>query len=62
MIILSKSSRNATKEKLYKLRLALEYAKKEKDNELKVMKIEEDIKQVRDKIKQEAFENARKGR
>ena len=59
---MSKSSRNATKEKLYKLRLALEYAKKEKDNELKVMKIEEDIKQVRDKIKQEAFENARKGR
>lgn len=59
---MSKSKRSATAEKLYKLRLALEYAKKEKDNELKVMKLQEDIKEVREKLKQEALENARKGR
>ena len=57
---MSKSKRNSTKEKLYKLRLSLEYAKKEKDNELKVMKLQEDIKEVRERLKQEALKE--KGR
>ena len=36
--------------KLEKLKIALEYAKKQQ-NELKVIKLKEDIKQVNDRIK-----------
>ena len=36
--------------KLEKLKIALEYAKKRQD-ELKVIKLKEDIKQVKDRIK-----------
>ncbi|MBR1416394.1 MAG: hypothetical protein IJ572_01070 [Bacilli bacterium] len=58
---MSKSTRNETKEKLYQLRLALEYAKMALDEEkIKILKTE--IEEVRDKLKKEALEQVRKGR
>ena len=58
---MSKSTRNETKEKLYQLRLALEYAKMAlAEEKIKILKTE--IEEVRDKLKKEALEQVRKGR
>lgn len=49
---MSKDNISETRNKLFKLRIALEYAKKER-NELKIRKIQEDINHVRDRLKEE---------
>ena len=49
---MGKDTKSETRNKLFKLRVALEYAKKEQ-NELKIMKIQEDINHVRDRLKEE---------
>ena len=41
-----------TKDKLEKLLVALEYAKKQ-ENELKIIRLKQDIKQVRDRLTKE---------
>ena len=41
-----------TKDKLEKLKIALEYARKEQ-NELKIIRLKEDIRQVRERLENE---------
>lgn len=51
---MSKSSNNETRNRLFKLREALFYAKKAQDEE-KIAKLLNDINEVRDRLKQESL-------